>query len=158
MTDDAPRHGTHAGYYCIPCRDPERCPAELDCTAAAARYERHRVYAREKGVMRRLDACGTRRRIYALRAIGWTDALIADAAGLPSPFAVSQACTRRFVSRATATGIAAAYSALSDRRGRSVRNVKRAERLGWPPPIAWDYEPLDDPTAPPYSDTAPDPA
>ena len=103
------------------------------------------VYARAN-VAGHVPAVGARRRIRALLAIGWTHAHICQTAGLPrmrSAVVLSQAGD--LVALATHDRIAAAYDELSMRQGPSVRN----RRLGYPPPLAWDDETIDDPDATP---------
>jgi hypothetical protein len=97
------------------------------------------------------DATGTRRRLQALVAIGWHRAELARRLHLgPSQF---KALLRR---RRVAAGTAAAVEALYDRiwdqwpGGACAERARRyAAALGWPVPMAWDEEDLDDPAAGP---------
>jgi len=92
----------------------------------------------------RVPATGTARRIRALQSLGWTLALIADAAGLTvasldwtvrHPDGQLPARTHRLV-----CGV---YDALSMQLGPSSRTAALANRAGWSPPLAWDDEEID---------------
>lgn len=98
----------------------------------------------------RVDATGSRRRVQALAALGWTRDHIATAGGL-NEHGIGDVMSGKVtvVYRTTARGIRQAYDALSMRRGPSVRARNRAAAAGWPPPLAWDDESIDDPTARP---------
>ncbi|MDG4798962.1 hypothetical protein [Micromonospora sp. WMMD980] len=102
-----------------------------------------------------IDATGTIRRIRALAAIGHTLTAIAEGIGWTlqnlSHLAHSDAGPRgRHVEVRTAQAVAGLYDSWSmtvptgwvcDRARR------RAAELGWPPPLAWDDDQIDDPTA-----------
>lgn len=93
---------------------------------------------------------GTRRRIRALLAIGWTHELIAAAAGLPAHRTgtlLSQAGS--LCSLENHERIKRAYDALSMTPGPSETNRARARRFRHVPPLAWDDETIDDPAARP---------
>ncbi|WP_266741875.1 hypothetical protein [Streptomyces phaeochromogenes] len=100
-----------------------------------------------------IDGAGSRRRIQALRAIGWSAKAIAQQA------ASSQARIQ-LISNGQATvrysltvKIRNAYTALSQTpapAGYSASRVKgHAIRNGWAPPAAWDDDTIDDPQAHP---------
>lgn len=104
-----------------------------------------------------LDGTGTRRRLRALRRIGWTNTHIADAAGLTERSVAAMLTTRsegRLVLTTTATKVRTAYDRLSMRRGPIVVLTGRA--ASWPPPLAWDDETIDDPATQPAHEL-PDP-
>lgn len=93
-----------------------------------------------------VPALGARRRIRALLAIGWTHETMAAAAGLhakKTALVLNQAGD--LVARVTHDQIDAAYHQLSMTPGPSRLTRLRAARLGYPPPLAWDDETLDDP-------------
>lgn len=93
---------------------------------------------------------GARRRIRALLAIGWTHDLISEHANLPAKktaLVLNQAGD--WIARSTHDAIVRAYDALSMTPGPSTLNRKRAERVGYAPPLAWDEESIDDPAAAP---------
>lgn len=98
----------------------------------------------------RIDAVGTRRRIQALAAIGWSLAYQAERLGrAPSNYRAILA--KRSVAVATARAVRDLYDELSmtpapASYGASVARG-RARRRGWLPPLAWDDDLLDVPDA-----------
>jgi len=94
-----------------------------------------------------VDAAGTRRRIQALGRIGWARAEVATRLGV-HPCAPGKWVANRCVTRDTAARVAALYTHLSTVPGPSRLAALRAQRAGWPPPIAWDDD-IDDPHARP---------
>lgn len=103
------------------------------------------------GVWQRpVDATGTGRRIRALVALGHDQSTIAAESGLAlsvvSYLALGKV-KRTNVGRAEA--IAKAYDTLSMIPGSSQQARNRARARGWPPPLAWDDDTIDDPNAQP---------
>lgn len=94
-----------------------------------------------------MSATGTARRIRALLAIGWTHEHLHAATGIATRRHVKGDKGR--VTRRTHEAIAGLYDRLSMTPGPSEQNRARARRLGWVPPLAWDDELIDDPTARP---------
>ena len=102
------------------------------------------------------DATGTRRRIQALVARGWSQARIAARLGM-QPGNFGELIYRRpMVTAATARAVAAVYAEWQDQAPpeethRQKIAASRARRYaadrGWPPPAAWDE--IDDPQAGP---------
>jgi hypothetical protein len=93
---------------------------------------------------------GAVRRIQALLALGWRHQDISAAAHSHpgrSQLVLNQA--GEWIARDTYDRIARAYTALSMRPGPSERTRARAAKLGYPPPLAWDDESIDDPAATP---------
>ena len=105
-----------------------------------------------------VSVIGTRRRLDALRAIGWTLKEISEHAGHDHGWA----CTvykRARILPATHAQVCAVYDALwnvtppaetwSDRvsRGRAQRAAAQAD---WAPPLAWDDDEIDNPNARPH--------
>lgn len=133
-------HGTASAYKHGGCR----CPAAR---------EAHRLYWKRRRESRpetrRVSVVGTARRVRALWAIGHNSATIGAVAGM-SADQVHQT-TRRplWVSLATAEAVKRAYDALSMTPGTSEETRGRAQRAGYPPPLAWDDESIDDPTVSP---------
>lgn len=103
-----------------------------------------------------VDATGTRRRLRALQAIGWPHHIIAERlsvdVSLPGKWA-----TGRRVMQANAARVAALYDELSMSAGPCGRSRAAATRNGWPSPLAWDDETIDDPAAQPIFDVPPPP-
>ncbi len=104
-----------------------------------------------------VPADGTRRRLQALVAIGWSQARLADRLGmLPSNFGT--ALTRDRVTAATARAAERLYDELWDQPPAEVGQHSRisasrarnyARVRGWAPPAAWDDDLMDDPDAAP---------
>jgi len=98
------------------------------------------------------DPTGTRRRVRALVAHGWSLTALADRTGIDHQIlrgAVNG--SRRYVLAGSARAIRAAYdelwnAAVPDSPGKT-RALARALREGWPPPAAWDDDAIDDPDA-----------
>lgn len=98
-----------------------------------------------------VDSTGTRRRVQALATLGWSPERIAVRAGI-SRGPVYRALGGGGVSVSSATAIRVAYDALWDVRatgGRCDVVAARARAAGWAPPLAWDDDTIDDPTASP---------
>lgn len=131
------------------------------CTRAAARYEQERQLDLIAGRPRMVDATGSRRRLHALLALGHTYMTISDVVG------VHHGVVRRWtfpplLNRRTAEKIATAYDELSMVLPRedthlekivASRTRNRARANGWVPPLAWDDDTIDDPTAVPHGST-----
>lgn len=142
MNADDPRHGTTRGYM-AGCRSA--C-----CRAARAKHENMRRLAASRGKPYTVNPIGSLRRVEALMRIGWRGIDIANAAGWKTGEAVTNTLrNRRFINHRTATRIQRAYDQLSMMPGPSLQTRRRAEAKGWPPPLAWDDETIDDPTARP---------
>jgi hypothetical protein len=139
---DDPRHGTTRGHA-AGCR-------ELCCRRARNADAKRSKIERAQGRHRTVDAAGTQRRIRALYRLGWTSTHIATAAGWGTAEAVSETLKRSRVMLATAARVTSAYAALGSTPGPSARTRIRAERAGWPPPIHWDDDTIDDSAATPY--------
>lgn len=141
MLPDDPRHGTTRGHA-AGCRD--QC-----CRDARNADERRRRKHREVfGTQRRIDGIGTRRRIQALWAIGWTSQHITEACGWGTPQAVTEVvAVRRAVFASTAETVARVYEQMSMTPGPSIKNRREASRKGWLPPLAWDN--IDNPSVTP---------
>jgi transcriptional regulator with XRE-family HTH domain len=109
----------------------------------------------------RIPSVGTTRRIHALVAVGWSLSKIAAAVGaLPANF-TAVAHGRRDVTVRTAQAIADLYDAWWDTKPPTDtkadliayrRSLNYAAEHGWPPPLAWDDDEIDDPAATPAVD------
>ena len=134
MTEE---HGTYAGAV----RHWERREPVCEPCGVAARRTRKRNRLRAlAGEPATVPKLGTRRRVHALMAIGWTYTQIAAEAG------VSYATLRDLyrghrVYWSVAKAIADTYDRLSDTPAAPSRNatyvINLARRNGWPPPSAW---------------------
>lgn len=151
MTPDDPRHGTTAGFH-QGCRDA--C-----CNAARARYEKEGRLLRSQGRTRAVSPIGAQRRIRALMRVGWTSTDIAQAAGWPARNYVLRILNgqkgkpTRYVSRDIHEVIVDVYDRLSMRLPEPspcrARTRSLAQRRGYPSPLAWDDDAIDDPNARP---------
>jgi len=95
-----------------------------------------------------VDATGSSRRIAALMRIGWSQRAIAREAGL-SQARIWDALHRDAIAAATAERIRQTFDRLHMTPGTNARSVKFATRQGYPPPLAWDEDAIDDPAAKP---------
>lgn len=104
-----------------------------------------------------IDATGTRRRLQALTAIGWSATVLSQRLGRQET-AVRRTRTARVVLARNAVAVRDLYDELWDQRPNPVTpneraSVTKAKRLaverGWPPPMAWDDDSIDDPDAVP---------
>jgi hypothetical protein len=139
--------GTTGGYQAHRRAGETTC---APCRAAAAADRRYRVaYDYLTGGQRMLiDATGTRRRVRALVRIGWPLSHLATRLGV----SVQNVCAythRVQVRQSTALKVAALYDELSMLPGPSSSALIRARSKGWPPPLAWDDEDIDNPAARP---------
>lgn len=106
---------------------------------------------------RLVEATGTRRRVEALMAIGWSSLRIAAHAGV-TPTVISSIHRAERCELGTALAVRATYDALWDQvppqrnRGEKAgytRARNRATAEGWVSPLAWDDDAIDDPAAVP---------
>lgn len=104
-----------------------------------------------------VDGTGTRRRLEALVALGWSVQRLADEHGLDRQ-GMDRALSWQPVRASTARAVRAMYEAVGDARptattrGERVaitRSLRRAAEHGWPVPAMWDDDALDDPYAEP---------
>ena len=100
---------------------------------------------------RYVSAIGTQRRIRALLRLGWSRAHIGEFLGVKDR-AVAEYLSAPTVTRITADRVAAAYAELSMTPGPSPITRGKARAAGYPPPLAWDDESIDDPAAVPAAD------
>lgn len=112
-----------------------------------------------------IDGTGTRRRLQALIRLGWSQSTLAARLGIVGTnLGKTIHGVHPKVYLATAQAVRDLYEELWDtpptpanryERGAVVRAIRYAEAHDWPPPLAWDDEALDDPTARPWTDEAP---
>lgn len=100
-----------------------------------------------------LDAVGTRRRIQALRAIGWSARALAEASGAGESVIERICGDQPTVRGVVAAKIQAVYVKLAHTPAPAGRSATRAKNFatsqGWAPPGAWDDDTIDDPAAKP---------
>lgn len=140
------RHGTRDAYN----RDQCRCPPCTAANAAAAR--RHRLCHAQQawnGTSAWVPAIGTRRRLQALTAAGWSTRQLADRMGVTSnAIAQLRNTSQHRVLTTTADNVTALYDQCRHRTppGRyQLRARRHAEARRWPPPAEWNGLNLDDP-------------
>lgn len=98
----------------------------------------------------RVDATGTRRRIQALVAIGWTLAELSRRLGIRRSNMRLHRSGQQHITERTRRDVAALYEELWDKppAGPSGDRMRAwAASLGWVPPMAWDDDRIDDPRA-----------
>jgi transcriptional regulator with XRE-family HTH domain/DNA-binding CsgD family transcriptional regulator len=122
---------------------------------------RRRVAVSLLGVTPRrpVTAVGLTRRVRALTALGWSVVQIAAASGVNASTVKAYRRGEVAQCKPTAAGlIAAAYDRLSMHtpvgvgryeRAAASRARAHAQHQGWPPPLAWDDDTIDDPEANP---------
>ena len=144
MQADDPRHNSTAGYV-AGCR--ESC-----CRAAIAAWMKHYRTRRYLHGHQQIDGLGTRRRIRALMALGWSTAVLDAELGKARTYTTALLRRNGPVYVTTAQQYAALYERLSMtlppdetryQRQFASRARNLARRNGWPPPLAWDD--IDDP-------------
>ena len=91
-----------------------------------------------------VDACGTRLRLHALSAIGWTWTAIAAEMGVHQE-SVQRWSTAHTVNASSRAAVIAAYERLWNQPQGDVRALARARKNGWLPPMALDDDRLDTP-------------
>jgi hypothetical protein len=137
----ATQHGDHNAYMVNSCRCPEA-------------RESYRLYRKQLREDRRLaalvDNTGTRRRLQALAAIGWSPRDLAERLGCEYT-QVQHLRGPQYprVTRSNAEKVAAVYEELQGTPGPSQHSRNWAEKFGWAPPQAWDDAAIDDPAAEP---------
>lgn len=93
--------------------------------------------------------CGVQRRIQALMALGWTCEQIGAAAGHSRGWASELLRQEGSVTVATLRAVSAVYDLLWDQAPPDSIGARRARakaaRSGWPPPLAWDDDKIDNP-------------
>lgn len=106
---------------------------------------------------RRIGATGTRRRLQALVALGWSRSEVARRSGL-NENTIGRAMVRDGCALATARAVHRVYEELWDQQPPidtgeqrcSVSHARReAARKGWALPMLWDDDTIDDPAAVP---------
>lgn len=105
-----------------------------------------------------VPSVGTRRRLRALVAIGWSMSKLAERLGVQPGNFGPLIHSRERITRSTATAVSELYDQLWDQpppegthrdRVAASRARNYARRHGWVPPMAWDDDEIDDPDAVP---------
>jgi len=100
------------------------------------------------------SAVGTQRRLMALMNRSWAPEAIERVSGIPAAEITSALAARQAVSPGLAARVAGAYDRLWDKQPPRVTRADRelaeaarvhAQRLGWPPPLAYDDDLIDRP-------------
>lgn len=142
-----PRCGSAYGYAVhVRERTPKCDPCRRAHAERASTYYRRRYLNRGRPLL--VDATGTHRRLQALAAIGWATRPLAAKVGV-TPTAIKQWMRRELVQPKTAARVAELYDELWNQPGPSVKGRAHARRMGWPSPLAWDDDTIDDPAARP---------
>ncbi|TQE33139.1 hypothetical protein [Streptomyces ipomoeae] len=111
----------------------------------------------DRSTMSMVDRIGATRRLRALYALGHGRKEIAEIAKL-TPQTISVLVNGGEWERITIAcddAVRRAYAQLSMAHGTCERNLLRAQREQWAPPLAWDEESIDDPRAVPVLDAQP---
>jgi hypothetical protein len=134
-------HGAHESAYThFECRC---APARL----AYGRYRKH-LAAGLRGDQRPIHAIGTRRRLEALAAVGYSLSVIATHCGLnEDTLRLVRNGTTKAVRPRVAAAVRDAYDRFWDVPGPSAHQVRLARRKGWPPPMWWHDDHIDNPRA-----------
>lgn len=142
------QHGSRDAYN----RDQCRCDQCKSANAAAGqRHRRQRAEQAWAGTTAWSPAIGTRRRLQALTAAGWSTSQLADRLGVTkSAIAQLRSTTQDRVLAGTAGDVVALYEQCRRRTppgppGYQLRARRHAESRGWPSPIQWDRLDIDDP-------------
>lgn len=108
--------------------------------------------SRDKG--RSISVLGTRRRLRALVALGYTNKQLAAAIGAADQQIHGLLYQNNFVTAATARKVRQLFEELGMTSAPPTvaarRAIARAKRLGWAPPMAWDEGEIDNPDAQPH--------
>lgn len=94
-------------------------------------------------------AIGSRRRLEALMRLGWSGVYLGQRLGMTHQAIHSIRTRADRITAANARRIAALFDELEMHEGPSVQTRTRAERAGYPLPLAWDIDTIDDPAAVP---------
>lgn len=104
----------------------------------------------------RVHGIGTRRRLQALAAIGYSASHVGREFGI-SGSAVALTMKHEYVNASTAARVKELFDRWQLTPGPSDAVRRLAKRRGYLPPLAWDEDTIDDPNAQPYDMTVVDP-
>lgn len=137
MTPDDPRHGTYAGVSQHWKDGEPSCPP---CDLAGHRRRKLNRYLQATGRPASMPVGGVIRRVEALQTLGWNVMEISRRSGVPWKTLRGLYRTAA-VYRATFDAVAAVYDDLAMHAPvgpYATRAARRAQRLGFHPPEAWD--------------------
>lgn len=146
MLPDDERHGSERGHRA------HRRAGQQPCDPCARARMRAQKARRMEGQKRKVSTVGSRRRVQALQALGWSRQIIARELGYTDNGAIAYLMTADSMLTVTAARIADVYDRLSRTEPTGVgasRARTWASRHGYAPPTAWLN--IDDP------DEQPDP-
>jgi len=132
------RHYRDGTVSCQPCRDEH-----------ARRVNWYKLRRGDRGNLV-IDACGTRRRLQALSALGWRGVDLEPLLKIEYR-TVSRVAKAKRVTVGTAERVAAVYDRLSMTQGPSATTRRRALAKGWLVPMEWDDDLIDDPRHVPHA-------
>lgn len=139
------------------CPQRNMAPSKRIRPTTAAKILAVRAGLHSLGATTCVDGTGTRRRLEALVAIGWSQSKLAGRLGM-QPGNFGKTLRSRRVQAGTARAVRALYDELwhtapPQAEWRDKISVSRAlhyaQARGWVPPMAWDDERIDDPAARP---------
>lgn len=132
------------------CYAHDNCRCDPCCGASFIYDKRRRLGLTGQTV----DAEPTKRRIRAMLRIGWRAEDIAKAGRWTTAQSVLEMLDKARLNSRSVARIAAVYERLEGTAGPSDMGRRRAEKKGWPPPLAWDDgtgpHGIDNPQATPY--------
>jgi transcriptional regulator with XRE-family HTH domain len=101
-----------------------------------------------------IDVTGTRRRLQAIAALGYSLADVHDATGVSANLITNIRIGKNMsTTPATATAIAGFYEIIKDTPAAPPMTARRAaafaEKFGWSPPAAWESRDINDPAVGP---------
>lgn len=132
-----------------------RAPSQRIKPATAAAVLAVRATLDDLGATVHVDGTGTRRRLQALVAIGWSVSELGRRLSMDN---VHRTIKTERVNAGTARAVRALYDQLWDTPPQPATRWERAavsrvhadaRRAGWAPPLAWDDDTIDDPAATP---------
>lgn len=130
-----------------------RAPTKRVRAATAAKILAVEISADRMAERAVVDATGTRRRLRALVAIGWSQTQLAERLGMTPNNFWPLVQGRANVTAARRRAVVQLYDDLWDKppAGDALARKSRryAEQRGWVPPLAWDDDQIDDPAAQP---------
>lgn len=153
MSPNDPRHGQERGYAAHRTDGEVACAA---CRLAHSRAVKRRTHRQHAGSGSRRPTWPLLRRVHALVALGWSQHELARRMGLGDRWTSTATLAYDNVHASTDRRVRTVYDELcmtlpptgtSRERASVTRSKKRAQREGWPPPLAWDD--IDDPAEEP---------